>query len=196
MARFLISTMASRALVLTLYPLTPFSDKVIAFLSDLSGALLRDREAKAYPDVVTFAKGVAGGLPLGGVLAGEKCADVLQAGQHGSTFGGNPIGCAAALAVMEILDDAALAAVVEKGNYIRKAVAGMNSPYVSGVRGLGLMIGIGIQGTTHKEICGKLLEKGLLTLTAGKETLRLLPPLTISREEIDKGLALMAEVLK
>lgn len=161
-----------------------------------TGTFFAHQQFDVHPDVVTFAKGIAGGVPLGGMLAAESCADVLQAGQHGSTFGGNPIACAAALAVMDILDEDLMAQVRRKGDYIRKTVAGWNSPYVSGVRGMGLMIGIGIQGMTHKELCGTLLDRGLMTLTAGKDTLRLLPPLVITQEELDRGLEIMAGVLK
>ncbi len=161
-----------------------------------TGTFFAHQQFDIHPDIVTFAKGIAGGVPLGGMLAAEGCANVLQAGNHGSTFGGNPIACAAGLAVMEILDDALMAEVARKGEHIRQTIAGFGSPYVSGVRGMGLMIGVGVQGMTHKELCGKLLERGLMTLTAGKDTLRLLPPLVISQEEIDQGLAIMADVLK
>ena len=85
--------------------------------------------------------------------------------------------------------------VAEKGQYLRDGIAALNSPYVSGVRGMGLMIGVGVQGMTHKELRDKLMAAGLLTLTAGKDTLRLLPPLVITKEEMDKGLAIMKEVM-
>ena len=86
--------------------------------------------------------------------------------------------------------------VKAKGQYLRDGIAALNSPCVSGVRGMGLMIGVGVQGMTHRELKDKLMAAGLLTLTAGKDTLRLLPPLVISREEMDKGLAIMAQVMK
>lgn len=161
-----------------------------------TGTFFAHQQFDIHPDAVTFAKGIAGGVPLGGMLAAESCADVLQAGQHGSTFGGNPIACAAALAVMDILDESLMAEVRRKGDYIRETVTGWNSPYVSGVRGMGLMIGIGVQGMTHKALCAQLLEQGLMTLTAGKDTLRLLPPLVITQEELDRGLEIMSGVLR
>ena len=145
---------------------------------------------------MTFAKGIAGGLPFGGFLANEKCRKVLGAGDHGSTFGGNPMAAAAGNAVLDTLTDDFLAQVKEKGQYLREGIAALNSPYVSGIRGMGLMIGVGVQGMTHKELKDRLMAEGLLCLTAGKDTLRLLPPLVITKEEIDRGLAVMARVMK
>ena len=78
---------------------------------------------------------------------------------------------------------------------MRAGIEAINSPYVDGIRGMGLMIGIGVKGMTHAELKNKLMDKGLLALTAGSDTLRLLPPLVITKEEIDKGLAIMAEVM-
>ena len=160
-----------------------------------TGTLFAFQQFDIQPDVVTFAKGIAGGLPFGGFLANEKCKGVLTAGNHGSTFGGNPMASAAACVVMDTLTPEFLKEVAEKGQYLRDGIAALGSPYVSGVRGMGLMIGVGVQGMTHKELKDKLMAAGLLTLTAGKDTLRLLPPLVITKEEMDKGLAIMKEVM-
>ncbi len=161
-----------------------------------TGSLFAYQQFGIQPDVVTFAKGIAGGLPFGGFLANDKCKNVLRAGDHGSTFGGNPMAAAAGNVVMDTLTDDFLAQVKEKGQYLRDGIAALNSPYVSGIRGMGLMIGVGVQGMEHKELKNRLMDKGLLALTAGKDTLRLLPPLVISKDEIDEGLAVMAEVMK
>ena len=160
-----------------------------------TGTLFAFQQFGIQPDVVTFAKGIAGGLPFGGFLANEKCKNVLTAGNHGSTFGGNPMAAAAANVVMDTLTPAFMQEVAEKGRYLRDGIAALESPYVSGIRGMGLMIGVGVQGMTHKELKDKLMAEGLLTLTAGKDTLRLLPPLVITKEEIDKGLAIMKKVM-
>ncbi len=161
-----------------------------------TGTLFAYQQFDIQPDVVTFAKGIAGGLPFGGFMTNEKCRNVLRAGDHGSTFGGNPMSAAAGNVVMDTLTPAFLAQVAEKGQYLRDGIAALNSPYVSGIRGMGLMIGVGVQGMTHKELKDKLMAEGLLSLTAGADTLRLLPPLVITKEELDKGLAVMAKVMK
>ena len=161
-----------------------------------TGTLFAYRQFDIQPDVVTFAKGIAGGLPFGGFMTNEKCRNVLRAGDHGSTFGGNPMSAAAANVVMDTLTPDFLAQAAEKGKYLRDGIAALNSPYVSGIRGMGLMIGVGIQGMSHKELKDKLMAEGLLCLTAGADTLRLLPPLVITKEEIDRGLAIMARVMK
>ena len=160
-----------------------------------TGTMFAYQQFGIQPDVLTFAKGIAGGLPFGGFMTNEKCRNVLRAGDHGSTFGGNPMAAAAANVVLDTLTPEFLREVQEKGEYLRSGIAALNSPYVSGIRGMGLMIGVGIQGMTHKELKDRLMDKGLLCLTAGADTLRLLPPLVITREEIDKGLAVMKEVM-
>ena len=161
-----------------------------------TGTLFAYQQFGVQPDVVSFAKGIAGGLPFGGFLTNEKCRAVLGPGDHGSTFGGNPMAAAAGCVVLDTMTPEFLEQVKAKGQYLRDGIAALNSPYVSGVRGMGLMIGVGVQGMTHRELKDKLMAAGLLTLTAGKDTLRLLPPLVISREEMDKGLAIMAQVMK
>jgi acetylornithine/N-succinyldiaminopimelate aminotransferase len=149
------------------------------------------------PDAVTFAKGIAGGLPMGGVLASEQCAEVLGAGDHATTFGGNPIAAAAALEVMNQLSDGVLDEVAEKGAYIKKTIAGWNLPSVGEIRGMGLMIGVSVAGASPpKELASRCIENGLLILTAGADALRMLPPLTITYEEIDAGLAILKKTLE
>ncbi|HIT57747.1 MAG TPA: aspartate aminotransferase family protein [Candidatus Galloscillospira stercoripullorum] len=161
-----------------------------------TGTFFAYQQYGIVPDVVTFAKGVAGGLPMGGFLANEKCRGVLTAGTHGSTFGGNPVSAAAALAVMEVLSDETIAAVAEKGAYLRQKIAELGLSCLGDTRGLGLMIGVEVKGErSNKELAALLIQNGLLALTGGKD-LRLLPPLTITREEMDKGLAIMAQVLR
>ena len=160
-----------------------------------TGTLFAFQQYGILPDAVSFAKGIAGGLPMGGFLAGEKCRDVLGPGDHGSTFGGNPVCAAAALAVLDILDEDALADVVRKGQYLRDAITAMDLPPLGAVRGLGLTLGIEVKGPrTNKELAALLAENGLLALTAG-DALRLLPPLTISQAELDRGLDILKRTL-
>jgi acetylornithine/N-succinyldiaminopimelate aminotransferase len=160
-----------------------------------TGTLFAFQQYGVLPDVVSFAKGIAGGLPLGGILANEKCRSVLGPGMHATTFGGNPIACAGGCEVLKIIDDKLLDSVKENGAYIRNFIESLGSEYVVCTRGLGLMIGVQVKGATHKELAMRMLENGLLVLTAGSDALRLLPPLTITREEIDRGLAVMEKVL-
>ena len=161
-----------------------------------TGTLFAWQQFGIEPDVVSFAKGIASGLPFGGFLVNVKCRGVLTPGDHGSTFGANPIAAAAGNVVLDTLTDEFLEEVRQKGQYLREKIEAMDSPYTNGVRGLGMMLGVGVQGMTHKELCAKLRDAGLLCLTAGGDTLRLLPPLVITKEEMDEGLAIMAQVRK
>ena len=160
-----------------------------------TGKLFAFQHYGILPDVCSFAKGIAGGLPMSGIMANAKCRDVLGPGMHATTFGGNPVCAAAGLVVQEKLSDAFLAEVEEKGTYLRQKIEDLHLPCLGATRGLGLMIGIAVNdGWTNKELAGKLIENGLLVLTAGPG-MRLLPPLVISREEMDQGVAIMAKVL-
>ena len=160
-----------------------------------TGALFAFQQYGVQPDVISFAKGVAGGLPFGGVMANEKCRDVFAPGTHGTTFGGNPVAAATACYVLDRIDDAFLEQVREKGAYLRAGLEALEVPCLGDVRGMGLMLGVQVKGErTNKELAALLLEHGLLCLTAGPD-LRLLPPLVITREEMDKGLAIMKAAL-
>ena len=145
-------------------------------------------------DITTLAKGIAGGIPMGACLVGEKCENVLTPGTHGSTFGGNPIACAGGLAVLdrlsseEFLDD-----VSRKAEIFRSELEKCSE--VESVSGLGMMIGISLKTKKAGDVAKAALDKGLLILTA-KEKVRLLPPLTISDDEIKEGLAILIEVLE
>ncbi|HHV50866.1 MAG TPA: aspartate aminotransferase family protein [Clostridiales bacterium] len=146
------------------------------------------------PDIVTMAKGLGGGLPIGACLCNEKLSGVLTSGTHGSTFGGNPVACAGANVVLNRLSsEGFLDGVAKKGEYIRSRVKSMQN--VKSVRGMGLMIGIELVNGEAKGIAAKCLQKGLLVLTA-KTLVRLLPPLTITFDEIDKGLEILGSALK
>jgi len=160
-----------------------------------TGTLFAFQQYGIMPDVVSFAKGIAGGLPLGGIMANEKCSAVFTPGTHATTFGGNPVSAAAALEVLSQLGDDALAEVGKKGEYIRKTIKNWKMPIVSEVRGKGLMIGVSLNGIAPKEAAQMCVENGLLILTAGSDALRMLPPLTITYEELDMGLAILKAVL-
>ena len=160
-----------------------------------TGTLFAFQQYGILPDVVSFAKGIAGGLPMSGILANEKCRDVLGPGMHATTFGANPVCAAAGLVVQETLSDGFLKEIQEKGEYLRKGIETLNLPCFGKTRGLGLMIGVEVrEGWTNKDITGKLIENGLLILTAGPG-MRLLPPLVITKDEMDKGLDIMKKTL-
>ena len=145
------------------------------------------------PDIVTLAKGLAGGVPIGVCMANENCCDVLSKGMHGSTFGGNPISCAGGNVVLNrVLSEGFLDEVAQKGEYIKTELCKINE--VDGVDGLGLMLGIRLKTKTAADVCKECLDNGLLVLTA-KEKLRLLPPLNITKDEIDKGLSILKNIL-
>ena len=143
------------------------------------------------PDIVTVAKGIAGGLPLGACLFYKKTERVFSAGDHGSTFGGNPVCCAAGVNVIERLTDEFMLEVQGKAEYLRAKLRIIDG--VNAVTGLGMMIGLDIDKNV-KEVAAACLKKGLLVLTAHKR-LRLLPPLTITKTEMDEGLTILREVL-
>jgi acetylornithine/N-succinyldiaminopimelate aminotransferase len=142
-----------------------------------------------HPDVVTTAKGLGGGLPIGACLMNEKCAEVLGYGDHGSTFGGNPVCAAGAISILRRLDDAFLSEVKEKGDYIRSRLT--DAGYA--VSGLGLMLGIETKRPVA-EVLAACMEKGVLCLSA-KEKLRLLPPLNIPWPHLIKAVDTIIEAL-
>ncbi len=135
------------------------------------------------PDIVTTAKGLAGGLPIGAALLGDKVKDVLGFGDHGSTFGGNPISCAAALSIIDRLDDDFLNEVIKKGEFLKKEFT--NAEGIESVSGMGLMIGLKTSKPVS-EVMKKCIENGVLCLTA-KDKLRLLPALNIPMDVLEKA---------
>ena len=160
-----------------------------------TGTLFAFQQYGILPDAASFAKGIAGGLPMSGVMTGEKCRHVLGPGTHATTFGANPVCAAAGLVVQETLTDRFLEEVTVKGSYLRSQIEAMDLPCFGKTRGMGLMIGVEVRaGYDKSEIAAKLIENGLLVLTAGPG-MRLLPPLVITKEEMDQGLAIMKKTL-
>ena len=152
-----------------------------------SGALYAYMNFGIQPDIVSTAKGLGGGLPIGACLLGEKVQDVLGPGDHGSTFGGNPAVCAGAISILSRIDDALLRGVRERSAYIFDQLTG--APGVESVSGMGLMIGIKTVRPA-REVVGKCLENGVLCLTA-KDRVRLLPALNIPMELLEKAVAVL-----
>lgn len=159
------------------------------------GALMANTALEINPEVVTFAKAIAGGVPMGACLYRGK-GNVFQAGDHQSTFAGNPLACAAANVVLDtITAPGFFESVLKKGEYIKNQIAGWNIPFIKEIRGRGLVIGVQVEKnpTEIEKIC---LEKGLLFSTAGNDVLRFVPPLNISYKEINAGLKILKEVLE
>lgn len=143
------------------------------------------------PDIVTTAKGIGGGLPIGVTMLGEKVKDVFIPGTHGSTFGGNPVVCAGAVSILSRLDDTLLSGVRAKSEYIVNELSGAKG--VKGISGKGLMLGIETDKPA-KEVIAQCMERGVLVLSA-KTKLRLLPPLNIDMELLRKAIAVLKDVM-
>lgn len=159
-----------------------------------TGKFLASENFGVKPDITTLAKGLAGGIPVGACVVNEKCEGVLTKGTHGSTFGGNPIACAAGNVVIDkVTAEGFLEEVAAKGDYIKKKLEGLDE--VVSISGMGLMIGIELKTKAAADVAAKALEMGLLVLTA-KEKVRLLPPLNITYAELDKGLEILETILK
>ena len=158
-----------------------------------TGTFLCCEHYNLQPDVVTLAKGLGGGLPIGAVLASKKVADTMGPGSHGSTFGGNPVVCAGGCAVLDAMDDAFMRNVNARAAQLREGLASL--PHVASVSGMGLMVGIAfaddVKAADVRAACER---KGLLVLTA-KTRLRLLPPLILSEADVAKALAILDDVL-
>ena len=156
-----------------------------------TGTLYAYMQYGILPDIVTTAKGIGGGLPLGVTMLGEKMQDVFTPGTHGSTFGGNPVCCAGAYNSLSRIDEALLASVREKGAWIRNALQGAKG--VKSVTGLGLMLGIETERPAA-EVIKDAMERGVLVLSA-KTKVRLLPPLNIKEEELKEAIGILKEVI-
>lgn len=156
-----------------------------------TGALFAYQHYGITPDLVTTAKGLAGGLPFGATLFSEKVASVLSLGDHGSTFGGNPVCAAGALSILSRIDDTLLADVRRKGDCLRAELTDM--PKVRSISGMGLMLGVEVIDDAA-DLVARGLERGLIMLTA-KAKLRLLPPLNITDDELKEAAAILKDLL-
>lgn len=160
-----------------------------------SGKLFAFNHYNLKPDIVTIAKGIGAGVPIGGVLTNEKTEKVLKPGDHGSTFGGNILAMASASVVLDEIEKPGFYdEVAAKGKYIMDYIRNLNSDKVVDIRGRGLMIGIELN-TDVSEIINNCIEDGLLTLNAGRNVIRFLPPLVITYDEINKGLEILKKYL-
>lgn len=159
-----------------------------------TGTLLCCEQYDIHPNVITLAKGLGAGLPIGAILMDELTENVFQPGHHGSTFGGNPVVCAGAIEVMnQICNEKFLAEIKSKARYLNEQIVSL--PSVTEVSGLGLMIGISVEeGLNAQDIAKCCVENGLLILTA-KKKLRILPPLNITFDEIGRGVSILRQCI-
>lgn len=176
---------------------------VLLMIDEIQTGIGRTGKAFAYehygisPDVITLAKGLGNGLPVGAMIAKEKYRDVFGPGSHGTTFGGNPLAMAAAKAVLQtVLQHEFLTSVEEKGEYLLQQLNETigTHPKVKEIRGKGFMIGI-VYEDEVANLINQLIERGLFTLSAGANVIRLLPPLIATKEDIDQAVSLIADVL-
>ena len=149
-----------------------------------TGKFFAHEYARVTPDVVTMAKGLGGGLPLGAVLARGKAAQYFQPGQHGTTFGGNPVVLAAARTVLDTLDQKFLDRVVDTGSYLRRSLEALDG--VKEVRGIGLMLGVVLETARAKDVVSQGLKHGLILNAPSDKVVRLTPPLIIERVHVDE----------
>lgn len=157
-----------------------------------TGTFFAFEQAGVRPDLVTLAKALGNGLPIGALLVADEVADAFAPGDHGSTFGGNPVACAAACAVVEAIDDDLLARVRAHGATLVAELATL--PGVEEVRGRGLLLGAVLERSAA-EVVDACRERGLLVLSAGERVLRLAPPLTVEASELEEAVAVLADVL-
>ena len=157
-----------------------------------TGTFFAYQQYDIHPDIVTFAKGVGGGLPISGSICGKKTCDLLKPGEQGSTFAMNPAICAGANYVVDHITDELMEEVKKKAAYIREELEKLDE--VEATTGLGLMIGVKFKTRNADEVAAELIENGLLSLTAA-DKVRLLPPLTITVPELQEGVEILKKVL-
>jgi acetylornithine/N-succinyldiaminopimelate aminotransferase len=161
-----------------------------------TGSWFAHQSEGVEPDVVTLAKGLGGGLPLGACLAFGPAAELFRPGSHGSTFGGNPVSCAAALAVLATIEsDGLLDNAKRIGERLRRGIEGLGHPLVAGVRGAGLLLGIALTAPVSAQLAAALRATGFLTNNAVPDALRLAPPLILTADQADAFLAALPAAL-
>ena len=160
-----------------------------------TGTWFNFQQHDIQPDIITLAKGLGGGMPIGACVAKGKAANTLVPGDHGTTFGGNPLMCAAGLAVLDTIEHQDVLANVNKvGKHLVESLNALGGP-VKEVRGSGLMIGVGLSKAIAKETVARCFDKGLILNAPDESTLRFVPPLVITESQVDKAISILADVL-
>ncbi|UOF91371.1 aspartate aminotransferase family protein [Fodinisporobacter ferrooxydans] len=164
-----------------------------------TGTLFAYQQFGVIPDIMTLAKGLGNGVPIGAVLAKAEISKVFTPGTHGTTFGGNPLVTAAGVATIEIVKEPAfLQHVQETGAYLQDALQALVQSYdwVKEIRGLGLIQGIVVEKPVANEIVKRCLDKGLIVLVAGANTVRILPPLIVEQQQLDQGVSVLKQAFQ
>ncbi len=178
---------------------------VVLIFDEVQTGIGRTGEIFAYqlydikPDILSLAKGLGAGIPIGAIVANDKVAMGFEPGDHASTFGGNPLACTAANVVLsELLEGGLLAHIKEMGEYLKNKLAELmnKKDVIVDIRGTGLIQGIALEGTSIIEVLTKCMENGLLLVGAGSNVIRFVPPLTITKEEIDKAIDILDKSLR
>ena len=165
-------------------------------ISEISGKMFAFKNYGIAPDVMTLAKALGGGLPIGAMVASKKFADILKPGMHASTFGGSPVVCSASLAVFEAIQkEKLLSNTVKMGGYLLEKLDELKKkkPVIKEIRGKGLMLGVELT-IPGKEIVEKCLKEGLLINCTQDTVLRIMPSMTVSKSEIDKAVSILDKV--
>lgn len=161
-----------------------------------TGKMFANEHFGVKPDVMTLAKALGGGVPMGAILSNQKVSSAIEFGDHGTTFGGNPLACAAGLAVLEVIEDEDLLSQAgEKEQWLKNKITELNLPGFKEIRGKGLMIGIEFDFET-KPLVAKMLEKGVLANATAANVLRLLPALNIKTQDLEKIIEVLVESLE
>ncbi|MCB2295734.1 aspartate aminotransferase family protein [Clostridium algoriphilum] len=161
------------------------------------GSLFAYKKFSVIPDVICLAKGLGGGFPIGATITNVKASTAFVPGDHGSTFGGNPLGCAVGVAVLtELVDGGVIDKVDDKSMYIKERLLKIKEKYgiIDEIKGMGLLIGISLK-TDTKKFCKSCFDKRLLVIAAGNNVVRLLPPLNVTKPEIDEALDILEAVI-
>lgn len=161
-----------------------------------TGKMFAKEHFGVEPDIMTLAKALGSGVPIGAILSNEKVSSAIEFGDHGTTFGGNPLVCAASLATLEVIEtENLMQQAEEKGNWLKSKIAAMKNPDIKEIRGKGLMIGVEFNFET-KPLVLKMLENGVLANATADKVLRLVPPLNIPYEDLEKAMEVLKKSLK
>ena len=161
-----------------------------------TGRMFAKEHYDVQPDIMTLAKALGGGTPMGAILSNEKVSSAIEFGDHGTTFGGNSLVCAAALTTLDVIEsENLLQEATEKGQWLKEQIEALNEPHIKDIRGKGLMIGVEFDFET-KPLVMKMLDHGVIANATAGNVLRIVPPLNISTEDLEKVIDILKQSIK